>query len=120
MKLKEIDREFSICKIDNIEHVDFTQEFVFLSKTSDEISLVCETSSTPANVIESDPGWRAIMISGVLDFGMVGVLANISGILAEAGISIFAVSTYNTDYVLMKNENFNKGINVLTNNGYVI
>ena len=120
MTLQKIECEFTVCKIPHIEQIDFTREFVFLSKTADEISLVCETNYAPPNVIASEPGWRALKIAGVLDFGMVGVIANISSILAEAGISIFVVSTYNTDYILLKNENFDKGIQVLMHSGYMI
>ena len=120
MELQRIGYDFSICKIDHIEQVDFTREFVFLSKTSDEISLVCETDYAPPGVIVSEHGWKALKISGILDFGMIGVIAKISNILAEAEISIFVVSTYNTDYVLLKAENFDRGLQVLVSNGYVV
>ena len=120
MELQRIERDFSVCKIDHIDQVDLTQEFVFLSKTADEISLVCEAKHTPRNVIASEPGWKALRISGVLDFGMIGVVAKISNILAKAEISIFVVSTYNTDYILLKAESFDKGIQELIRNRYVI
>ena len=120
MELQRIDFDFSVCKIKHIEQVDFSREFVFLSKTSDELSLVCETDYTPPDVIESKPGWKALRIAGVLDFGMIGVIAKISGLLAEANISVFVVSTYNTDYILLKAENFDKGIQALVRNGYII
>ena len=120
MELQRIDFDFRVCKIKHIEQVDFSREFVFLSKTSDELSLVCETDYTPPDVIESKPGWKALRIAGVLDFGMIGVIAKISGLLAEANISVFVVSTYNTDYILLKAENFDKGIQALVRNGYII
>ena len=118
MKLQKLDYNLTICKIQNIERVDFSREFVLLSKTSDEISLVCETGYTPHGVIESESGWKALRVSGTLDFGMVGVIAGISKILAEIGVSIFVVSTYNTDYVLIKSEDFDKGVHALACNGY--
>ena len=118
--LQIIDGEFSICQVPDITQVYFTQEFLFLSKTDDEISLVCETAHTPPNTIACEIGWKALKIAGVLDFGMVGIVAKISNILAAAGISIFVVSTYNTDYILLKSETFNKGIEALTQNGYTI
>ena len=120
MKLEVIDCDFTICKIDNINQVDLTQEFVFLSKTPDEISLVCETKTVPPGTIKSVPGWKAIKILDTLDFSMVGVLSKISAILANSDISIFVVSTYNTDYILIKSENFDKGIHVLKHNGYTV
>ena len=120
MELQKIACDFSVCKIDSIEQVDFTREFVFLSKTSDEISLVCETDYVPPDATVSEPGWKALKISGVLDFSMIGVIAKISNILAEVEISIFVISTYNTDYILLKAENFDKAIEILGRNGYVI
>ena len=119
MELQRLDYDFSICKISNVDNVDFSREFVFLSKTNDEISLVCETSHIPSNTIISDSGWKAFKVSGMLDFGMIGVVAKISDILAKAEISIFVVSTYNTDYIFLKAENFDKGIQVLIFNGYI-
>jgi len=120
MKLQKINSEFTISKITNTDDVDFTRDFVFLSKTDDEISLVCESSFTPSNVIISEPGWNALRITGVLDFGMIGVIAKISNIFAKANISIFVISTYNTDYILLKSSSFNKGLQLLKDNGYAI
>jgi len=120
MELQKIEYNFSVCKIDQIDHVDFTREFVFLSKTSDEISLVCETDYVPPNAIASESGWKALKISGVLNFGLIGVIAKISKILAENEVAIFVVSTYNTDYILMKIESFDKGVKALALNGYSI
>jgi len=120
MELQKLEYEFTICKIDNVDLVDFTREYVFLSKTPDEISLVCETDYTPADAIACEHGWRALKISGVLDFSMVGVIAKISNLLAAAGVSLFVVSTYNTDYVLLKAESFDKGVGVLLDGGYVV
>jgi len=120
MELQRVEREFNVCKINHIESIDFSQEFVFLSKTSDEISLVCDANYSPPGIISSEPGWKALKILGVLDFGMVGVIAKISNILAEAGISIFVISTYNTDYILLKINDFDSGVKILMQNGYMI
>ncbi len=65
-----------------------------------------------------EDGWRAFRIEGVLDFSLTGILSAISGILAENGIGIFAVSTYNTDYILVKAENLVKALDVLREAGY--
>ena len=113
MTFTALDLAFSICKIQDISDVDFTRDFVFLSKTDEEISLVCESEYVPgaATVVES--GWRAFRIDGILDFGMVGVIADITRVLADAGISVFVVSTYNTDYVLLKSHDFDKGLALL-------
>ena len=74
----------------------------------------------PGNTTERDDGWRAFRIVGVLDFSLVGILAGISEILAENRIGLFAVSTYNTDYILTKTENFERALDVLRNAGYAI
>ena len=120
MELQRLEYDFTVCQINTFEHVDFTREFVFLSKTDDEISLVCESAYAPSNATASEAGWKALKISGILDFGMIGVIAKIATLLAEVDISIFVISTYNTDYILVKSENFKKSVHVLECNGYVI
>jgi len=120
MELQRLGLDFSVCKIDSIEQVDFTREFVFLSKTDDEISLVIESAYTPPDAIAIEAGWSALKISGVLDFDMIGVIAKISEILAAANIGIFVVSTYNTDYIFFKTECFERGVQALSRNGYTI
>ncbi len=77
-------------------------------------------SEVPSNVIKRDDGWRAFRIQGVLDFSLIGILAKIASVLADNGISIFAVSTYNTDYVMVKKENFQDALEVLAAAGYEI
>ena len=118
MELQKLDYEFTICKIDNLEHVDFSREYVFLSKTDDEISLVCESAYVPPHAKTSKIVWRGFRISGILDFEMIGVIAKITDILANADISVFVVSTYNTDYFFVNIENFDASFMLLTENGY--
>lgn len=120
MVLKVIDKEFSVCKVEDYSLVDLGAEFVFVGKTDEERSLVCETSLTPPNVTACEDGWRAFRIEGMLDFSLVGVLAKISGLLADAGIGIFAVSSFNTDYILTKAGNFERALQVLKANGFTI
>jgi len=116
MNIHKLEENFSVCKIQNISDADFSREFLFLSKTDEEISLVCETDFVPGNATAVENGWKGFRIVGVLDFGMVGVIAKISALLAEAGISVFVVSTYNTDYVFIKEENFERAVELLQNN----
>ena len=120
MKLTEIDCEFSVCKVNSIDQVNLMREYVFLSKTTDEISLVCETKYIPSGAVAYERGWKALKVSGILDFSMIGVIAKISNILANEDLSIFVVSTYNTDYILFKAENYEKACRALAHNGYVI
>jgi len=120
MKLKVIPQEFCICKIKDVSQIDFSDEYCFVGKTDEELSLVCSSTKAPADAIESDYGWNAFRIEGILDFSLVGILSKISAILAENKIGIFAVSTYNTDYILTKKENFDKALEVLKISGYTI
>ena len=73
-----------------------------------------------ANTLERDDGWKAFRIEGILDFSLIGILSKLSSILAEEEIGIFAVSTFNTDYILVKKENFEKALQVLADKGYGI
>ena len=120
MKLQRLPQAFSVCKITDLTKADLARDFVFLARTDEELSLVCETAYVPAQTLAREDGWRAFRIEGILDFSMVGVLAQISSLLAEHGISIFAVSTYNTDYIFTKEESFNASIALLEQAGYTL
>ena len=120
MEIKKIDHNFSVCQVEDYSLVNLNSEYSFIGKTDEEKSLVCITDEVPANVIQRDDGWKAFRIQGVLDFSLIGILAKIAAALADNGISIFAVSTYNTDYVLMKKENYQKALDVLKAVGYMI
>ena len=120
MEIKKIDHNFSVCQVEDYSLVNLNSEYSFIGKTDEEKSLVCITDEVPANVIQRDDGWKAFRIQGVLDFTLIGILAKIAAALADNGISIFAVSTYNTDYVLMKKENYQKALDVLKALGYMI
>lgn len=120
MEIKIIEQEFSVCKVKDFSEVDLSAEYCFLSKTDEELSLVCSTKSVPDNIVECDNDWRAFRIQGILDFSLIGILSKISTLLAENRIGIFAISTYNTDYILTKEENFNRAIAILRDNGYEI
>ena len=120
MEIRKIDHNFSVCQVEDYSLVNLNSEYSFIGKTDEEKSLVCITDEVPANVIQRDDGWKAFRIQGVLDFSLIGILAKIAAALADNGISIFAVSTYNTDYVLMKRENYQKALDVLKALGYMI
>ena len=120
MELKKIDYELTVCKVSALSGIDLESDFYFIGKTDEELSLVCKTEDTPQDTVERDDGWRCFRIQGVLDFSLIGILSKLSGILAEHKIGIFAVSTYNTDYILVKEENFERALNVLASEGYNI
>jgi len=114
MKIEKIDEEFSICKVEDYSQIDLKSKYCFIGKTEEENSLVCPVEKVPGNITVRDDGWKAFRIQGVLDFSLVGVLSKITTILAENNIGIFAVSTYNTDYILTKKENFHKALELLS------
>ena len=120
MEIKKYDHEMSVCKVSDYSKVNLNDEFVFIGKTDDELSLVCLTENVPQNRIESDNGWKMMRIQGVLDFSLIGILSKISTILADNQIGIFAVSTFNTDYILVKEENYDKSLKALKDSGYTI
>lgn len=120
MEIKKLEYDFSVCKVKDYSLVDFNKEFVFAGKTDEENSLVCQTDMVPSNVTEREDGWKAFRLQGILDFSLIGILSAISGILAENKIGIFAISTFNTDYILTKAENYLKAAEVLSRAGYII
>ena len=109
---------FSICKVEDYSAVNLEEEFCFTGKTDGEKSLVCLTNKVPPNTTERADGWRAFRIAGSLDFSLIGILAKISGALAECNISIFAFSTFDTDYILVKKQDLNRAVNALSREGY--
>lgn len=120
MELKKIEHNLTVCKVCDVSDIDITSGFYFIGKTDEELSLVCKTEDTPADTIERDDGWKGFRIQGTLDFSLIGILSKLSGILADHKIGIFAVSTYNTDYILVKKENYDRALKALTSEGYII
>ena len=118
--IEPLDAELSVCKVDDYTKIDVSRPLCFTGCTDEENSLVCLTEIVPNNIIERDDGWKAFRIVGTLDFSLIGILSKISKILASNEIGIFAISTYNTDYILTKEENFDKAITVLKSAGYRI
>ena len=120
MELKIIPQVFSVCKVSDFSQVDLNKPFVFTGSTDEEKSLVCPISFVPRNTTAREDGWRAFRIEGVLDFSLIGILSKISSLLADNSIGIFAISTFNTDYILTKTENFERAIQALKSAGYCI
>lgn len=120
MKIEKIDHDFSICKVSDYTKVDIEDEYCFIGKTDEERSLICMTNRIPDNTIKCDDGWKAFRIKGILDFSLIGILSRISTLLAENKIGIFVLSTYNTDYILTKKENFDAAMKILSEAGYEV
>jgi len=94
-----------------------TGSFASITRTRDELSIVCNERDVPSGV-KADRGWRALKVEGPLDLAMTGVLASIAGPLAEARINLFAISTFDTDYVLVKADRVAEAIGVLRSVGH--
>jgi len=92
--------------------IDWADPFVTVSRTSDEMSVVCLEARVPAET-QAERGWRGFKVEGPLDFALTGILARLAAPLAEAGISIFAISTYDTDYLLVRTGDLDAAIAVL-------
>ena len=123
MKLKILEPTFSVIKLSPTETMPswVTNCDVFsITRTNEELSIVCPSECLPTNEdfkeVEND--WKCIKVEGVLDFGLTGILASLANPLAENKISIFAISTFNTDYLLVKNHSIEKAKLVLENEGH--
>lgn len=120
LTLKLLDECFtihSLSKHSNIPSQVFSAPIYFIAKTFDEVSIVLPQDIT----IESDeaePNWQALEVVGPLDFSLTGILSSISTVLANEKISIFAISTFDTDYVLVKKETLTAAITALKSNNY--
>ena len=120
MRLKKLPNTFTVSKVEKVTDIDMNSDIYFIGKTDEELSLVCRSEDVPENTVERDDGWRGFRIEGVLDFSLIGILSKLSTILAENQIGIFAVSTFNTDYILVKEENFDRAMDVLAAAGYEV
>ena len=118
MKLRVLEGPFSVCKVAGYGGVDLAAPFVFAASTDEEKSLVCPTDRVPAATLAREDGWRAFRVEGPLDFSLVGILAEISAILAAEEIPLFAVSTFDTDYFLVKSENLDPALTALAGAGF--
>ncbi len=120
MTIQALPDALSVCKVADYTLVDREAMFCFTGRTDAERSLVCRTQDVPSNATAREDGWRAMRITGTLDFSLIGVLAGISAVLAENGIGIFVLSTYDTDYILTKQEAYARALQLLAQAGYRI
>ena len=118
MKLRKLPCAFTVCKVAKVADINMDSDIYFIGRTDEEISLVCLTEDVPKSTLERDDGWRGFRIEGVLEFSLIGILSKLSTILAENKIGIFAVSTFNTDYILVKADNYVRAMDVLNAAGY--
>ena len=120
MVIERLRETLSVCKVKDYSLVDLDAAFCFTGRTDAEKSLVCETARVPANAIAREDGWRAFRVRGPLDLSLIGVLSRMLTVLAERGIGVFVLSTYDTDYVLTREESFERALEALADAGYDI
>jgi Uncharacterized conserved protein len=118
--LEILDGDFVVCKVRDASMVRLEASYCFFARTPDEGSLVCLRGDVPEGAEKVDGGWCGLRVAGQLDFSLVGILSRLSSILAERGISIFAASTYDTDYIFVRGELLDVATSVLREHGYLI
>lgn len=122
VKLNVLEGRYSVCKLPlktPILENCVDARLWSLTITSEEISLVCPEGYEPQGGL-NEAGWRVLKVVGTLDFDQIGILSGISSVLAEAGISIFALSTYDTDYILVKESRLSAAAQALQSSGYEV
>ena len=120
MTLQLLNQTFTVCQLNSIAEADLSVPFTFLARTDEEISLVCPVQSCPSGALNRQDGWRCLRIAGVLDFSLIGILARVADCLAKAQVPLFAVSTYNTDYILFREQHSSAALDALKSAGYDI
>ncbi len=125
MTLRVLSGAFSVVRLGASEDVPVglfsTDGFISVTKTAEEISVVCETGSMRVDgSIREERGWKLLMVEGPLDFSLTGILSSISSPIASAGISLFAISTYDTDYLLVRDHALDGATLALRRAGFTV
>ena len=114
--------KYAVCRLSKEQRIPawaYEGEFFSITRTPEELSIVCLQGNVPEG-IKCEFEWRMLKIEGPLDFSLIGILSKISSLLAQNSISIFAVSTYDTDYILVKEKDISNAIKVLSEDNYNI
>jgi hypothetical protein len=122
LTLSILPKHFAICRLSPDEDMPAwckNAEFYSIARSRDELSMVCFNENVPLDV-EAERDWRALRIEGPLDFCLTGILASIVSPLAAADISVFAISTYDTDYVFVPEKSLSLSISVLEKEGHSV
>jgi hypothetical protein len=120
LAIELLDDDFTVCKVADYSQTPLSLPFVFAARTDEECSLVCPSPLVPSNATAVEAGWKAFRIVGTLDFSLIGIIARITTLLAERKIGVFIVSTFNTDYVLVRKDAMPAALSVLSENGYEV
>ena len=121
MTLEVLPGAYAICRLEaNAPLPDWaTRTFSSVTRTADELSIVCASGEVPASV-RAQRNYRGLMVRGPLDFGLVGIVAGLSAALAAASISIFVVSTHDTDYLFVRDADLERAVAALRGAGHVV
>ena len=122
MELELLPDRLAICRLDAVDESPLraSSGLFSVTRTVDELSVVCPEDDAPEAASDVSPGWRALKVHGPLDHNEVGVLASIAGPLAEAGVSLFPLATYDTDYVLVREADVPRARNALIRAGHEV
>lgn len=122
MRLVLLSEPHSFCQLQDIPVVKTSHEngFIMMAVAPHEISYFCPTSIAPDHALKIEHDWRVFKVDAVMDFSLVGIMAKLSGTLAGAGVSILAMSTYDTDYLAVKEKDLDVARTALENAGYMI
>jgi hypothetical protein len=122
LNIKLFNNKYGICQLKHDEDIPNwlnREHFYSITKTSDELSIVCVQDTIP-NSIKCEKEWRLLKIEGKFDFSLIGILASLASILAKAGVGIFAISSYDTDYILVKDKDIEKAVRALSNGNHQV
>ena len=122
LRLSVLDGRLAICRLEARAEIPpwaTGASFFCVTRTPDELSVVCHEEYVPAG-ITCEPGWRAFRVEGLLDFGLVGVLASVAAPLAESEVGILAIATYDTDYVLVQGSQLDLAVTALRERGHEV
>ena len=122
LNLSLLPHKYAVCQLHPDKHIPYWAllgDFVSLTRTHEELSIVCQQDNVPDN-IEAERGWRCLQVQGAFDFSAAGVHASLAIPLAEADISVLAIATYATDYLLIKEQNVERALQVLEQAGHYI
>jgi hypothetical protein len=122
LKLAVTSDRLAVCRLESDASVPAwatAGHFFSITKTAGELSIVCAQESVPSDV-RCERGWRSLKVEGPLDFSLTGVMLSLAAPLARAGISLFAISTYDTDYLLVKEGDLDGAVLSLSNSGHLV
>lgn len=102
MQLDLLPMPFTVLRLEAEAPMPQGLPFTFWSRTDAEVTLVCPEAQAPSDYLSKEDGWRTLRVVGTLDFSLIGILSRLTGALAAAGVGVFVLSTYLTDYILVR------------------